>query len=141
VEEELRHAERQQQRSSGEFAGRAVLEGEEDLLVPCAIDLRAWQALDKIDRCRDPRFEFGDIGLGYREDVRLASGQQRAGNYSVAVGLAGLTRQIIHRGCEPQVEQDRGIDVFRLRVRRCVVQQDRQIAQIRHEDIDRRFAK
>src|SRR5437762_1532039 len=54
VEEELRHAEGQQQRSPGECSCRAVLEGENDLPVRCAINLRARQALYKIDRCCDP---------------------------------------------------------------------------------------
>src|SRR5882724_5583539 len=63
MKEELRNAERQQQRFSGEFSLGAVLESESDFLVGCGVDLGARQALHEIDRCRYPRLELGDVRL------------------------------------------------------------------------------
>src|SRR4051812_48551039 len=63
MKEELRNAERQQQRFSGEFSLGAVLERESDFLVGGGFDLRARQALHEIDRRRNPRLELADIGL------------------------------------------------------------------------------
>ena len=50
MKEELRNAERQQQRFAGEFSLGAVLESESDFLVGCGVDLGARQALHEIDR-------------------------------------------------------------------------------------------
>jgi hypothetical protein len=50
MKEELRNAERQQQRFAGEFSLGAVLESESDFLVGCGVDLGTWQALHEIDR-------------------------------------------------------------------------------------------
>jgi len=63
MKEELRNAERQQQRFSGEFSLGAVLERESDFLVGCGVDLRTRQALHEIDRRGNPRLELGDVGL------------------------------------------------------------------------------
>ena len=141
VKEELRRAECQQQRPPGEFSCRAVLEGEDDFVVCGGIDLRPRQALHEVDRRCDPQLEFGDIGLGRREGVRFAAGQQRTGNDRVTVGLADLTRQVVHVRIEPHLEQNRRIDVFRLGIGRCAVQQIREIAEIRHENVDRHFGE
>jgi hypothetical protein len=40
-----------------------------DFLVGCGVDLGARQALYEIDRSRYPRLEFGNVGLGYPENV------------------------------------------------------------------------
>src|SRR5438876_8425186 len=64
VKKELRDAERQQQRFSGEFSFCAVLESENDLLVAGGLDLRARQALYEIDCRRDPRLELWDVRIG-----------------------------------------------------------------------------
>src|SRR6478736_1286279 len=62
MKEELRNAERQQQRFAGEHSLGAVLESESNFLVGCSVDIGTWQALHEIDRRRYPRIELGDVG-------------------------------------------------------------------------------
>ena len=63
-----------------------------------AVDRVARQALDEIDRGCDLQFQFGNIGIGLRKGERLVSGQQRAGDDRVAIGLADLLRQVYMLG-------------------------------------------
>ena len=139
VEEELGQAEGEQQRPPGEFSLRAVLEGEHDFLVPGGVDRFARQALDEIDRGRDPQFQFGNIGIDVARGERRMSGQQRAGDDRMAIGLADLLPQAVHVGMEPHVGEYRGLDVSRPHVGRGMVEQRGQIAEIRHEHADRCF--
>ncbi len=53
------------------------------------------------------------------------------------VGLPDLTRQVVHIGIEPRIEQNRGIDLSRLGVIGRVVEKIGQVAEKLREDINR----
>ena len=139
MKKELRDAERQQYRFSGEFLLGAVLESEGDFLVGCGFDLGARQALHKIDRCRDPRLEFGDIRLAIWKCMRRTARQQRAGNDGMPVSFSHLLLQAVHGGREPHVQKDGGIDVSGFGMGLGVIEKTGQIPQIRHEHADGSF--
>ena len=52
------------------------------------------------------------------------------------VGLPHLTREIVHIGIEPRIEQNGGIDLFRLGVTGRVVEQIGQVAKKLRKDIN-----
>ena len=70
-----------------------------------------------------------------------ATGQQRAGNDRVPIGLRRPAAQAVHVGIEPHVEKDGGIDLSRLGMGRGLVEQTGQIAEIRHEHADGSFVE
>jgi hypothetical protein len=123
VKKELRAAERQQQRSSGEFPLHAAPEGEHHLSVPCTVDFATQQVLNEFNRGSDARFQFRNIRLYVCERKRRAASQQRAAKDRVTIGFADLLPEAVHIGIEPHVEQHRRIDVSLARIGRRVVQQ------------------
>lgn len=57
------------------------------------------------------------------------------------IGLPHLTREVIHIGIEPRIEQNRGIDLTRLGVNSCVVEKIGQTARKLREEINRQLVQ
>jgi hypothetical protein len=123
VEKELRHAEGQQQRSTGKLSCRTVPEREDYLLFFGAVDLRGFYACHEILRSRNACLEFGNDGCCFRKNRRIDVGEQSAGEHSMPDALADLARQIVHVGVKARVEQNRGIDVALLGVSGRMIEQ------------------
>jgi hypothetical protein len=136
VKKELRHAESQQQGSTGEFSRRTVPKCEDDFLVSGAVDLRGPYACHEIPRGRDACLEFGKVRLGIAKYRGIRVGQQSAGEDRVPVRLTDLTHEIVHIGIKARIEENRGIYFSSFGVSGRMVEQIGQIAQKMRENPD-----
>ena len=99
------------------------------------VELRRLELLDVGNRLRDARLQFFERRLGVVVLGRLVARQAGRGTLREVARNAHLGRQREHVGEQPRVDQHRGVDLARNRVRRALVEDVRQVAE--HADEQR----
>src|SRR4029078_10822648 len=93
VEIEVRQRVAEQQRLPRELAYGAAREGDLDLLVLAAVELRRLEALDELDGLGDALLQLGNGRVGVRKGRQLGAGETSAGTDGVIGCTAALEAQ------------------------------------------------